>query len=686
MTSETAHVRDAPAFGASPAGISDKARRNGSLRAVVDVKNLQKDYRTGRDVVVHALRNVSLQIMPGEIVAIMGPSGSGKSTFMNLIGCLDRPTSGGYLLDGVDVTCLRASQLADLRNHVLGFIFQGYNLLPRMDALENVMLPMLYGNVPADIRYERALAALQAVGLGDRAHHRPNEMSGGQQQRVAIARALVNAPRLILADEPTGNVDSRTSAEIMAILQQLNHAGATIVLVTHEPDIAAYCTRRVAFLDGQVVSDKPQAPARKATSASDWRDLPPPPCSGGGLRVLQAMPSALAALRANTARSVLTTLGIIIGVAAVIIIVSLGEGASASVTSQLQGLGTNLLIVMPGSAQSFGARAGAGSITTLRATDADAIAELQNVSAVSPVVAGNAQVIAGSQNWSTRVSAVSPAYPQLEDWRIASGAFFTDQDNASSSNVAVLGQTVATNLFPNGETPVGQLIRVRNAPFTVIGVLANKGSGLGGDQDDTVLIPFRTGQVRLFGATSISQIVVQVSDSTAMDQVQSSIEQLLRNRHRIQSGSVDDFNVRNNADIITRVSSVTGTLTLLLGGVAAVSLVVGGIGIMNIMLVSVTERTREIGIRLAIGAQRADILTQFIVEAVVLSALGGIIGIALGGGISLLLTVIAGWSTLLPWYAVVLAFGVSAAIGMFFGIYPARKASQLDPIDALRYE
>jgi putative ABC transport system permease protein len=404
------------------------------------------------------------------------------------------------------------------------------------------------------------------------------------------------------------------------------------------------------------------------------------------VRIVQAIPSALAALRANAVRSVLTTLGIIIGVAAVIIIVALGEGASASVTGQLQGLGTNLLVVMPGSAQSFGARAGAGSVTTLTAADANAVDGLRYVGAVSPVVGGNAQIIAGSQNWSTRVSAVSPTYQQLEDWQITSGRFFTDQDDINSSNVAVLGQTVASNLFPDAQTPVGQLVRIRNVPFTVIGTLASKGSGLGGDQDDTVLIPFQTGLVRLFGATSINQIVVQVSDPTQMTNVQTDITELLRSRHRIQAGQTDDFNVRNNADIITRASSVTGTLTLLLGGVAAVSLIVGGIGIMNIMLVSVTERTREIGIRLAVGAQPADILTQFLVEAIVLSALGGVIGIVLGAGAALLMPIVAGWSTLLPWNAMVIAFGVSAAIGIFFGIYPARKASQLDPIDALRYE
>ena len=414
-----------------------------------------------------------------------------------------------------------------------------------------------------------------------------------------------------------------------------------------------------------------------------------PPTGRRGLRLFQAMPSALASLRANKGRSVLTTLGIIIGVAAVIAIVALGEGASASVSNQLAGLGTNLLIIMPGSTSSGGARTGAGNATTLTAADADAIAQaIQGLSGVSPVVSGNAQVIAGSQNWSTRVQAVAPDYLPIESWTIARGSAFTAQDNTNSANVAVLGQTVVTNLFPNGQSPIGQTIRIRTVPFTVIGVLASKGSspGPGGDQDDTVLIPFKTGQVRLFGSTSINQIIVQVADSSQMSAAMSKLQTLLEQRHKLASGQPDDFTIRNNSDIISRVSSVSSTLTMLLGGVAAVSLVVGGIGIMNIMLVSVTERTREIGIRLAIGAQPSDVMTQFLVEAVVLSVLGGVIGILVGSAVALLMPHLAGWTTVLPWNAILLSFGVSGAIGVFFGIYPARKASQLDPIVALRYE
>jgi putative ABC transport system permease protein len=411
-----------------------------------------------------------------------------------------------------------------------------------------------------------------------------------------------------------------------------------------------------------------------------------PPTHRGRRRLLQAVPSGLAALRANKARSLLTAIGVIIGVAAVITIVGLGEGASASVSSQLAGLGTNLLTVMPGSTSSGGARTGAGNAITLTAADATAIGQLPGVAAVSPVVSGNAQVIAGSANWSTRVQAVAPSYAPVEDWTVGQGAFFTDQDNTDANNVAVLGQTVASQLFPSGQSPVGQTIRIRNVPFKVIGVLNSKGTGFGGDQDDTVMIPLHTGQVRLFGASAINQVVLQVADASQMTAVQNQIETLLRARHKLQTNQADDFSIRNNNDIITRVSSVSSTLTLLLGGVAAVSLLVGGIGIMNIMLVSVTERTREIGIRLAIGAQPSDVLVQFLFEAVVLSVMGGVVGIAVGVAATLLLPVVAGLAAVLPWNAVALAFGFSALIGIFFGFYPARRAALLDPIVALRYE
>ena len=413
----------------------------------------------------------------------------------------------------------------------------------------------------------------------------------------------------------------------------------------------------------------------------------PPRRRGHRLAIFQTVPSALGALRSNKFRSLLTTLGIIIGVAAVIAIVALGEGASASVSNRLSGLGVNVLTIIPGSANSGGVKTGAGGATSLKAADADAIAsKIDGITGISPVVGGGAQVVAGNQNWQTRVQSVRPVYATIEDWTVDQGTFFTTQDDTNASNVAVLGQTVYTNLFPDNRSAVGQLIRIRNVPFTVIGVLASKGSGVGGDQDDTVLILFHTGQVRLFGAANVGQIVLQVSDSSLADSVTQQIEPTLRSRHELRANQNDDFTIRSNNDVISRVEGVSQTMTLLLGSVAAVSLVVGGIGIMNIMLVSVTERTREIGIRLAVGAEPRDIMSQFLVEATVLSVLGGLIGILLGMGIAAVMPYIAGWTTAMPWNAITLAFGVSAMIGVFFGFYPAQKASRLDPIVALRYE
>jgi putative ABC transport system permease protein len=432
-------------------------------------------------------------------------------------------------------------------------------------------------------------------------------------------------------------------------------------------------------------TSEPVAPANQTPASTLLAS--PPHRHGHRLAIFQTIPSALGALRSNKFRSLLTTLGIIIGVGAVIAIVALGEGASASVSDRLSGLGVNVLTITPGSANAGGVRTGAGGVTSLKAADADAIASrIGGITGISPVVAGSAQVVAGNQNWQTRIQSVRPVYASIEDWTVDQGTFFTSQDDANASNVAVLGQTVYTNLFPNNQQAVGQLIRIRNVPFTVVGVLATKGATFGGDQDDTVLIPFRTGQVRLFGANNVGQIVLQMADSTLADTVTQQIEPILRSRHELRPTQSDDFTVRSNNDVISRVEGVSQTMTLLLGSVAAVSLVVGGIGIMNIMLVSVTERTREIGIRLAVGATPRDIMAQFLVEAIVLSVLGGLLGILLGMGIAAVMPYIAGWTTAMPWNAITLAFGVSAMIGVFFGFYPAQKASRLDPIVALRYE
>jgi putative ABC transport system permease protein len=431
----------------------------------------------------------------------------------------------------------------------------------------------------------------------------------------------------------------------------------------------------------------PPAPSTSPTGRSTFGALAKRPTRRrGGLRFTQSIPSALEALRANKGRAILTTLGIVIGVAAVISIVALGQGSSASVTSRLAGLGTNVLTLSNASSRSSGIAAGAGTGNALKLADAEAIENVNGVVAVSPIVQGNSQIIAGNQNWQTRVQGVRANYQQIGNWEVAYGGFFTEQDDAASRNVVVIGQTVATNLFSNPSSAVGQYILVRNIPSIVVGVLAPKGSGFGGDQDDAVFVPFNMARVRLFGTSNINSISIQAENADVMTQVTTDITALLRQRHRLQASQPNDFQIRNNNSLVETVTNVSQTMTWLLGGVAAVSLVVGGIGIMNIMLVSVTERTREIGIRMAIGARGSDILAQFLIEAIVLSMLGGIIGIVIGVAVAYGANALAGWAISVPAWSIGLAFGFSAAVGIFFGIYPARKASRLDPIEALRYQ
>ncbi len=640
---------------------------------LLTLKHISRCYASGEGE-IRALDDISLNVWPGEFVAIIGQSGSGKSTLMHLIGCLDRASSGCYQVCGQDITALSNDQLAALRRETFGFVFQRYHLLNNATALENVTIPALYAGMAKSQREQRAQTLLSGLGLADRSGHKPMQLSGGQQQRVAIARALMNDPPVILADEPTGALDSRSGEEVMALLKTLHQEGRTILLITHDEKIAAHAERVIALQDGNMVSDSGEKPTGNGFLKTQQRDL-----SAVGLvaELVEASKTAVRSLHANLFRTALTLLGIVIGVAAVVAMLAVGQGSQESVLQAIQSMGTHVLSIRPGAP---GLR-GSSDVATLTRADAEAIAELDNVAWSLPERSARLTVRYGNIDYATAVQGVAPSMPLVRNWPVVLGDFFDDRDMRRHAPVAVLGETVKKILFPFGEDPLGRHILIANTPFEVIGVLAEKGAdAMGTDRDDTLFVPLSTGLVRLFGQNHLSGIMVKVHDTHRIDATERAIHAVLLERHK-----TEDFRIRNMAAIMATATETQTTLTTLLGIVAAISLLVGGIGVMNIMLVSVTERTREIGVRIAVGARRRDILLQFNTEAAVVCLLGGVVGLVLGFAAGLLVS----WSGIPVAFSLrpaVLAFSCAFATGILFGFLPARKAARMDPVAALASE
>ncbi len=651
---------------------------------MISVHNLNKEYRIG-SITIRALRDVSFSIKQGEFIAITGASGSGKSTLMHVLGLLDRPDSGQYQLGGQDTSHLSDRERAAYRAQFIGFVFQQFNLLPRATALENTSLPLIYSDhpTPAD-----PAALLQRVGLAERMGHAPSELSGGQQQRVAIARALINQPPILLADEPTGNLDSQSSSEIMELFKTLNREGLTIIIVTHDPNIAAQADRRINLHDGFLEED-----TRPVTNAEIFEPESKIKSQHWSARLRRRLfetglmcREAWRAMHANRIRTLLSILGVMIGVATLIWVMGISHGAQAAVEDRISAMGANVIVVRPGRVDIRGVALGAGAVSRLTLENADEIERLPTVRRVAPTVGGQTQITARGNNWRTRVLGTTPAYAEMHNREPLFGRFIAEDDVVRRQRVAVLGSDVVRELF-GGSNPIGETVRINRSAYTVIGVLGDSGlSFMGVDQNDLVIIPVTTAMRRLFGRHYLDSIEVEGRSTELFSITEEAIREVLMRAHRIPDNQPNAFRFRNITEIQQAIRETGQTMELMGALLGIVSLFVGGIGIMNIMLVSVTERTREIGLRKAIGAKRGDILAQFLVESIAVSLLGGVLGIALGFTLAHATGHWAQWVVQVKPGVVATAFLFSALVGVIFGFSPARKAAGLDPIQALRYE
>ncbi|WP_411687094.1 MacB family efflux pump subunit [Acinetobacter indicus] len=658
---------------------------NQQQQPLLEVKNLVREFPAGEST-VQILKGVNLEIYPGELVAIVGQSGSGKSTLMNILGCLDKPTSGSYRVNGRETRELEPDELAQLRREYFGFIFQRYHLLGDLTAAGNVEVPAIYAGADADERHQRAEKLLTDLGLGEKTQNRPSQLSGGQQQRVSIARALMNGGDVILADEPTGALDKNSGIEVMRILRELNAQGHTIILVTHDHNVAKSASRIIEISDGNIISDQPNTPEtddaplekqqlqrNTQKKISSWRSAVD--------RLGEAFRMALLAMNAHQMRTFLTMLGIIIGIASVVSVVALGNGSQKQILENISSLGTNTITVYQG--RGFGDNSRSSQVRTLIPADADALAEQPYVDGVSPSVNTSVTGRFKEIEASTTVNGVSEDFFYVRGLDFNSGQPFDRSSVRTQAQDVVIDTNTQKTFFSDGSNPVGQVILLGSVPSRIIGVVDAQ-QGMGGNADSlNVYLPYSTVLSRMLGQSHVRSIIVRIKDEYPSATAENAILSLLVQRH----GAQDVFT--QNADSIREtIQQTTATMTLLISAIAVISLVVGGIGVMNIMLVSVTERTQEIGVRMAVGARQSDILQQFLIEAVLVCILGGILGVLLSLGIGQLITQFAGGTFQMAYSttSIVAAFICSSLIGIVFGFIPARNAARLNPVDALSRE